>query len=76
MRFCWTLEELNKVKSSFNFTLLNMLHSRVAYPAYIPLARFRIGRLRPEAAGPTMRVIALANQHPDLTVLPARRFET
>ncbi|HRE04274.1 MAG TPA: HDIG domain-containing protein [Opitutaceae bacterium] len=28
-----TLEELNKVKSSFNFTLLNMLHSRVAYPA-------------------------------------------
>jgi len=28
-----TLEEISKIKSSFNFTLLNMLHSRVAYPA-------------------------------------------
>ncbi len=27
-----TIEEINKIKSSFNFTLLNMLHSRVAYP--------------------------------------------
>lgn len=27
-----TLEEISKIKSSFNFTLLNMLHSRVAYP--------------------------------------------
>ncbi|HRE81946.1 MAG TPA: HDIG domain-containing protein [Opitutaceae bacterium] len=28
-----TFEEISKIKSSFNFTLLNMLHSRVAYPA-------------------------------------------
>ena len=28
-----TFEELNKVKNSFQFTLLNMLHARVAYPA-------------------------------------------
>ena len=28
-----TFEELTKVKNSFQFTLLNMLHSRVAYPA-------------------------------------------
>ncbi len=27
-----TFEEVSKIKSSFNFTLLNMLHSRVAYP--------------------------------------------
>ncbi|HEY0945187.1 MAG TPA: HDIG domain-containing protein [Opitutaceae bacterium] len=27
-----TLEEISKIKSSFTFTLLNMLHSRVAYP--------------------------------------------
>ena len=27
-----TFEEVAKVKSSFQFTLLNMLHSRVAYP--------------------------------------------
>jgi len=27
-----TFEEIGKIKSSFNFTLLNMLHSRVAYP--------------------------------------------
>lgn len=27
-----TLEELSKIKSSFAFTLLNMLHSRIAYP--------------------------------------------
>jgi len=27
-----TFEEISKIKSSFNFTLLNMLHSRVAYP--------------------------------------------
>jgi putative nucleotidyltransferase with HDIG domain len=27
-----TFEELSKIKSSFNFTLLNMLHARVAYP--------------------------------------------
>ncbi len=27
-----TIEEISKIKSSFNFTLLNMLHSRVAYP--------------------------------------------
>lgn len=27
-----TFEEIAKIKSSFNFTLLNMLHSRVAYP--------------------------------------------
>jgi membrane-associated HD superfamily phosphohydrolase len=27
-----TFEEITKIKSSFNFTLLNMLHSRVAYP--------------------------------------------
>ena len=26
-----TFEELNKIKSSFTFTLLNMLHSRVSY---------------------------------------------
>jgi hypothetical protein len=31
-----TLEELNKIKTSFTFTLLNMLHSRVAYPAAEP----------------------------------------
>jgi len=28
-----TFEELTKIKNSFQFTLLNMLHSRVAYPA-------------------------------------------
>ncbi len=34
-----TIEELNKVKSSFTFTLLNMLHSRVGYtPAEEPAA--------------------------------------
>ncbi|HZP60889.1 MAG TPA: HDIG domain-containing protein [Opitutaceae bacterium] len=27
-----TFEDVTKIKSSFNFTLLNMLHSRVAYP--------------------------------------------
>ncbi|HXB01248.1 MAG TPA: HDIG domain-containing protein [Opitutaceae bacterium] len=27
-----TFEEMTKIKSSFNFTMLNMLHSRVAYP--------------------------------------------
>lgn len=27
-----TLEEITKIKNSFQFTLLNMLHSRVAYP--------------------------------------------
>ena len=27
-----TFEEISKIKSSLNFTLLNMLHSRVAYP--------------------------------------------
>ena len=31
-----TLEELAKVKNSFQFTLLNMLHARVAYPAATP----------------------------------------
>lgn len=28
-----TFDELSRIKSSFNFTLLNMLHSRVAYPS-------------------------------------------
>jgi cyclic-di-AMP phosphodiesterase PgpH len=28
-----TLEEITRIKNSFQFTLLNMLHSRVAYPA-------------------------------------------
>jgi len=28
-----TFEEITKIKNSFQFTLLNMLHSRVAYPA-------------------------------------------
>ncbi len=28
-----TLEEISKIKTSFTFTLLNMLHGRVAYPA-------------------------------------------
>jgi membrane-associated HD superfamily phosphohydrolase len=27
-----TLEEITRIKNSFQFTLLNMLHSRVAYP--------------------------------------------
>ena len=27
-----TLEEITRVKNSFQFTLLNMLHARVAYP--------------------------------------------
>ena len=27
-----TFAEITKIKSSFNFTLLNMLHSRVSYP--------------------------------------------
>ncbi len=31
-----TLEELSKVKTSFTFTLLNMLHSRVSYPTDTP----------------------------------------
>lgn len=33
-----TFEEIAKIKSSFNFTLLNMLHSRVEYPAPEPAA--------------------------------------
>jgi putative nucleotidyltransferase with HDIG domain len=33
-----TFEELTKIKNSFQFTLLNMLHSRVAYPAPSPSA--------------------------------------
>jgi len=28
-----TLEEITRIKNSFQFTLLNMLHSRIAYPA-------------------------------------------
>jgi membrane-associated HD superfamily phosphohydrolase len=28
-----TFEEITKIKNSFTFTLLNMLHARVAYPA-------------------------------------------
>jgi putative nucleotidyltransferase with HDIG domain len=28
-----TFAEITKIKSSFNFTLLNMLHSRISYPA-------------------------------------------
>ena len=28
-----TLEEITRIKNSFQFTLLNMLHSRVAYPS-------------------------------------------
>ncbi|HTJ79399.1 MAG TPA: HDIG domain-containing protein [Rariglobus sp.] len=31
-----TMEELGKIKTSFIFTLLNMLHGRVAYPAQEP----------------------------------------
>ncbi|HVS52543.1 MAG TPA: HDIG domain-containing protein [Opitutaceae bacterium] len=31
-----TLEEITRVKNSFQFTLLNMLHSRVAYPTESP----------------------------------------
>ena len=27
-----TLEEISRVKNSFQFTLVNMLHARVAYP--------------------------------------------
>ena len=27
-----TLEEITRIKNSFQFTLLNMLHARVAYP--------------------------------------------
>jgi len=27
-----TFEELSKVKNSFQFTILNMLHARVSYP--------------------------------------------
>jgi membrane-associated HD superfamily phosphohydrolase len=27
-----TLDEITRIKNSFHFTLLNMLHSRVAYP--------------------------------------------
>lgn len=27
-----TLEEITRIKNSFQFTLLNMLHSRIAYP--------------------------------------------
>ncbi len=34
-----TLEEITKVKNSFQFTLLNMLHSRVAYPPALPPAK-------------------------------------
>ena len=33
-----TLEEITRIKNSFQFTLLNMLHSRVAYPAEKPAA--------------------------------------
>jgi membrane-associated HD superfamily phosphohydrolase len=28
-----TFAELTQIKTSFNFTLLNMLHARVAYPS-------------------------------------------
>jgi putative nucleotidyltransferase with HDIG domain len=31
-----TLEEITRIKNSFQFTLLNMLHARVAYPASQP----------------------------------------
>jgi len=34
-----TLLEINRIKNSFHFTLLNMLHGRVAYPAVEALAR-------------------------------------
>lgn len=33
-----TLDDLARIKTSFTFTLLNMLHSRVAYPAAEPAA--------------------------------------
>ena len=33
-----TFSEITRIKSSFNFTLLNMLHSRVAYPTAAPSA--------------------------------------
>ena len=36
-----TFEEISKIKSSFNFTLLNMLHSRVAYPPSEPAGETR-----------------------------------
>jgi cyclic-di-AMP phosphodiesterase PgpH len=43
-----TFEELNKIKSSFTFTLLNMLHSRISYtgaeePATPPPAKLQSG---------------------------------
>jgi membrane-associated HD superfamily phosphohydrolase len=31
-----TLEEITRIKNSFQFTLLNMLHGRVAYPTSAP----------------------------------------
>ena len=34
-----TFEDIARIKNSFQFTLLNMLHARVAYPALEPAAR-------------------------------------
>ena len=34
-----TFEDIARIKNSFQFTLLNMLHARVAYPAIEPAAR-------------------------------------
>jgi len=43
-----TLAELSQVKSSFNFTLLNMLHARVAYPPAAEAGEAKNGPKKPE----------------------------
>jgi putative nucleotidyltransferase with HDIG domain len=42
-----TLEDIAKVKNSFTFTLLNVLHSRVAYPAEAETGGGHPGGLKP-----------------------------
>jgi cyclic-di-AMP phosphodiesterase PgpH len=41
-----TFAEITRIKSSFNFTLLNMLHSRIAYPAGNPSPRTSAEQVR------------------------------
>ena len=43
-----TLAELSQIKSSFNFTLLNMLHARVAYPPVAEAGEAKNGPKKPE----------------------------
>jgi putative nucleotidyltransferase with HDIG domain len=68
-----TLQELKKIKQSFNITLLNMLHSRVQYPA----ANDAGGPDKPDAlldsrAAPTPASAALAKEGPTAPKPPGK----